>query len=88
LGSSLPPSFFLPPNSNCELEATQRRTKREGCTLERGAARVLCGGGCKGLRRKEMGEGRGGVQGKGEGKGAAAITRGEKGGGQLGLGGG
>jgi hypothetical protein len=24
-----------------------------------GAARVLCGGGCKGLRKKEMGEGRG-----------------------------
>jgi hypothetical protein len=26
------------------------------------AARVLCGGGCKGLRKKEMGEGRGAAE--------------------------
>jgi hypothetical protein len=47
-----------------------------------GAARVLGGEGCKGFRRKKMGEGgRGGVQEKGEGKGAAAkILRGKGGG--------
>jgi hypothetical protein len=50
---------------------------REGCTLEGGktnggAARVLGGEGCKGLRRKKM---------EGEGKGAAAkIPRGKRGG--------
>ena len=48
-----------------------------------GAARVLGGEGCKGLRRKKMGEG--GVQEKGEGKGAATTTQGGKGGG-LGVG--
>jgi hypothetical protein len=42
-----------------------------------GAARVLGGDGCKGLRRKKMGKGRGGVQEKGEG--AAAIPRGKRG---------
>jgi hypothetical protein len=41
----------------------------------------LSGEGCKGLRRKKMGEGRGDVQDKGEGKGAAAKSQGEKGGG-------
>jgi hypothetical protein len=45
-----------------------------------GAARVLGGEGCKGLRRKKMEEG-GGVQEKGEGKGVAAKSQGEKGGG-------
>jgi hypothetical protein len=40
----------------------------------------LGGEGCKGLRRKKMGEGRGGIQEKGEGKGVAAIPRGKKGG--------
>jgi hypothetical protein len=49
-----------------------------------GVARVLGGEGCKGLRRKKMGEG-GGVQEKGEGKGAAAKSQGEKGE-RLGLG--
>jgi hypothetical protein len=46
-----------------------------------GAARVLGGEGCKGLRRKKMGEGaRGDVQEEGEGKGAAAkIPRGRGG---------
>jgi hypothetical protein len=59
---------------------------REGCTLEGGktnggAARVLGGEGCKGLRRKKMEEGgRGDVQEEGEGKGAAAkIPRGKGG---------
>jgi hypothetical protein len=44
-----------------------------------GAARVLGGEGCKGLRRKKMGEGgRGDLQEEGEGKGAAAkIPRGK-----------
>ena len=38
------------------------------------------GEGCKGLRRKKMEEGgRGDVQEKGEGKGAAAKSQGEKG---------
>jgi hypothetical protein len=46
-----------------------------------GAARVLGGEGCKGLRRKKMGEeGRGDVQEEGEGKGEAAkILRGKGG---------
>ena len=47
-----------------------------------GGARVFGGEGCKGLRRKKMGEGgRGGVQEKGKGKGAAAKSQEEKGGG-------
>jgi hypothetical protein len=49
-----------------------------------GGARVLGGEGCKGLRRKKMGEG-GGVQEKGEGKGRLQQPKGEKGG-RLGLG--
>jgi hypothetical protein len=61
---------------------------REGCTLEGGremgggAARVLSGEGCIGLRRKKMEEGgRGDIQEEGEGKGAAAkIPRGKGGG--------
>jgi hypothetical protein len=43
-----------------------------------GGARVLGGEGCKGLRRKKMGEGRGGVQEKGEGKGGGAAIQGGK----------
>jgi hypothetical protein len=52
--------------------------------MGRGAARVLYGEGCKGLRRKKMGEG--GVQEKGEGKGRLQHPKGEKGGRRLGLG--
>jgi hypothetical protein len=50
--------------------------------MGRGAARVLGGEGCKGLRRKKMEErGRGDAQEEGEGKGAAAkIPRGKGGG--------
>jgi hypothetical protein len=50
-----------------------------------GGARVLGGDGCKGLRRKKMGEGRGQRPRERGGKGAAAIPRGKKGG-RLGLG--
>jgi hypothetical protein len=81
--------FLLPSSSlqtPIEIAATRRRTTREGCTLaggkRNGGARVFSGEGCKGLRRKKIGEGgRGGVQEKGEGKGAAAkIPRGKGGG--------
>ena len=52
----------------------------EGGREMRGA-RVLGGEGCKVLRRKKMGGGRGDVQEEGEGKGAAAkIPRGKGGG--------
>jgi hypothetical protein len=43
-----------------------------------GAARVLGGEGCKGLRRKKMEEG-GGVQEKGEGKGWLQNPKGKRG---------
>jgi hypothetical protein len=43
-----------------------------------GGARVLGGKGCKGLRRKKMGEG-GGFLEKGEGMGAAAKAPGKRG---------
>jgi hypothetical protein len=58
--------FLLPSSSlqiPIEIAATRQRNTREGCTLEGGrnggTARVLGGEGCKGLRRKKMGEGRG-----------------------------
>ena len=44
-----------------------------------GAARVLGGEGCKGLRRKKMGEG-GASKRKGRGSGGCNNTRGKKGG--------
>ena len=51
-----------------------------------GAARVLGGEGCKGLRRKKMGEG-GASKRKGRGRGRLQQPKGEKGGGgRLGLG--
>lgn len=41
-----------------------------------GGARVLCGGGCKGLRKKAMGEGRGAAEKtKGIRGGAARVRR-------------
>ena len=49
-----------------------------------GAARVLGGEGCKGLRRKKMGEG-GASKRKGRGRGGCNNPRGKKGG-RLGLG--
>jgi hypothetical protein len=52
-----------------------------------GAARVLGGDGCKGLRRKEMGEGRGQRPRERGGEGGSCNPKGSKGG-RLGLGGG
>jgi hypothetical protein len=86
LGSSLPPSFFLPPNSNRDRSHTTENT-REGCTLEGG--REMGGGlgfGWCGLQRfeeEEDGRGGGGVTSKrkGRGRGRLQKSQGERGGG-------